>query len=284
MPLTPSEQLVHSTIRIETFYDDGSSGTGTGFFFNFRGKNAGELIPAIVTNKHVVNGAPRAKIHLTLRDDKNGPKIGEHLAVLVEEFAQAWVHHPDDEVDLCVMPINPLLSHLDSLGQRFFFTPLDDSVLPTVEEQADLCALEDVIMIGYPVGLWDSKNNMPISRRGVTATNPNIDYEGRKEFIIDAACFPGSSGSPVFLYNVGAWSSRKGDMFAGTRIKLLGLLYAGPLHAASGEIRIINVPTQQRAVAVSNIPMNLGFVIKSQRLAEMRDELIMQILRAETAV
>ena len=33
MKLSISEQLAYSTIRIECQYNDGSSGTGTGFFF-----------------------------------------------------------------------------------------------------------------------------------------------------------------------------------------------------------------------------------------------------------
>ena len=58
MSLSPSEQLAHSTVRIETSYVDGSTGTGTGFFFNFAGKESGLRIPTIVTNKHVVTDAP----------------------------------------------------------------------------------------------------------------------------------------------------------------------------------------------------------------------------------
>lgn len=281
MPLSPSEQLTHSTVRIETNYLDGSIGTGTGFFFNFEGKDPGLRIPTIVTNKHVIADALNGKIHFTFRDENDGPIIGRHLAVSIDQFSPAWIFHPDHDVDLCVLPINPMLSHFDSLGQRFFFVPLDETLIPTEEELAELVALEDILMIGYPNGIWDSTNNMPILRRGVTATHPNINYEGRKEFVIDAACFPGSSGSPIFLYNSGTWSTRNGANIGGTRIKLLGLLYAGPQHLASGEIQIVDVPTQQRAVAFSNIPNNLGFVIKSQRLFEMRDALLLHIERAE---
>ncbi|XQA79426.1 S1 family peptidase [Xanthomonas sacchari] len=283
MLLSPSEQLAHSTVRIETSYLDGSAGTGTGFFFSFRGKESDQTIPAIVTNKHVVAGAPNGKIHLTLRNDENGPRVGKHLAVAIDQFGQGWVPHPDESVDLCVMPINPLLAHCDSLGRRFFFVSLDESLLPTQEELDDLTALEDILMIGYPNGIWDSANNMPILRRGVTATHPKLDYECRKDFVVDAACFPGSSGSPIFLFNTGTWSTRQGTIVGGSRIKLLGFLYAGPQHTASGEVRIINVPTQQRAVAFSTIPNNLGFVIKASRLREMQDALIAHLDRAEAA-
>lgn len=283
MPLSPSEQLAHATVRIETSHNDGSIGTGTGFFFNFAGKEPGLRIPTIVTNKHVVADAPIGKVHLTFKDEHGEQAVGKHLALQIENFSPAWVGHPDPSVDLCVLPINPMLAHLDSQGQRFFFVPLDETLIPTHEELADLMALEDILMIGYPNGIWDSTNNMPILRRGVTATHPRLDYEGRKEFVIDAACFPGSSGSPVFLFNQGTWSTRQGANIGGTRIKLLGLLYAGPQHTASGEVRIVNVPTQQRAVAFSTIPNNLGFVIKSERLNEMRATLLAHIERAEAA-
>jgi hypothetical protein len=54
----------------------------------------------------------------------------------------------------------------------------------------------------------------------------------------------------------------------GIRVKLLGALYAGPQHTATGEIRVVNVQTQDRPVAISRIPNNLGIIIKASRLFE----------------
>jgi hypothetical protein len=196
--------------------------------------------------------------------------IGQHITLELDRFEDRWIPHPDPLVDLCVMPIAPLIAEAAGAGKTVFFITLDESILPTDAELGDLSALEDILMIGYPNGIWDATNNMPILRRGITATHPNIDYEGRKEFLIDAACFPGSSGSPVFLFNASGWTDRKGNtMMGATRVKLLGLLYAGPQHTATGEVRVVNVPTQQRAVAISTIPNNLGLVIKAVRLGEM---------------
>lgn len=269
--LTVSEQLTYSTVRIECLLADGTVGTGTGFFFRCLEED-GRHVPVIATNKHVVENSREGRFHLTLRDNEGHPLIGQHLNISLGTFQQRWIAHPDPDVDLCVMPINPLLQEADAAGHRFFYVPLDKSLIPNQAELEDLGALEDVIMIGYPNGIWDPTNNMPIVRRGVTATHPNLNYEGRREFMIDAACFPGSSGSPVFLYNNGSWSNRAGGMvMGGTRVKLLGLLYAGPQHTASGEVRIINVPTQQRAIAISTIPNNLGLIIKASRLLEMDD-------------
>ncbi|WP_219722193.1 S1 family peptidase [Xanthomonas arboricola] len=253
--------------------ENNAVGTGSGFFFNFLEEN-GRYVPAIVTNKHVISGARSGVLHLTKVDDQGDPLIRDHVRISIEKFEANWLHHPDERVDLCVMPIARLLSEMEQSGHHFFFRALDASLIPSQDELDDLGALEDVVMLGYPNGIWDHVNNMPIIRRGVTATHPNLDYEGRREFMIDAACFPGSSGSPVLLYNDGPWLRRDGNVvMGGLRIRLLGLLYAGPQHTASGDIEIINVPTQQRAVAISRIPNNLGLIIKSSRILEMEDVL-----------
>ena len=97
------------------------------------------------------------------------------------------------------------------------------------------------------------------------------DWNGKKEFLIDCACFPGSSGSPVLLFNVGGYFSRKGMNLGGMRLKLLGILYAGPQHTATGEIEIVNVPVKQQPVAISRIPSNLGIVIKSEKLLDFEN-------------
>jgi hypothetical protein len=267
--LSPSEQLSFSTARIECETAQGIS-TGTGFFFQFL-DDGNTHVPAFVTNRHVIKGALRGKFHLTLADESGAPLTGKHLGLILENFESRWIGHPDPSVDLCIMPIAPLLQEAAQSGHRFFYIPLNNGLIPTADEMAGLTAMEDVIMIGYPNGIWDSVNNMPIIRRGVTATHPALDYEGRKEFMVDAACFPGSSGSPVFLYNVGGWAMKGGGMAVGTRIKLLGALYAGPQHTATGEIQIVNVPTQQTPVAISRIPNNLGLIIKSSRLVEFDD-------------
>ena len=115
----------------------------------------------------------------------------------------------------------------------------------------ELNAIENVVMLGYPNGLWDKKNNLPIVRRGVTATPPYIDFEGRPEFIIDCACFPGSSGSPVLLYNVGSFLRKKDSKVrVGGRLKLLGILWGGPQYLAPGEIKAVPIPTAAQQVAL----------------------------------
>lgn len=268
--LTITEQLMYSTIRIECDLGGGAISTGTGFLFRFLEEND-KFIPAIVTNKHVVKGAVNGSFIFTLADDNGNPLNNKHEKFRFNNFENLWIMHPDPSVDLCIMPIAPILTNAMNKGVNLFFISLDKSLIPSTEEINNLTAMEDIIMIGYPNGIWDSVNNLPILRRGVTATHPKIDYEGKQEFMIDAACYPGSSGSPVLLLNIGSFPMRDGGIAMGNRIKLLGALYAGPQHTARGDIKIMNIPVRQEPVSISRIPNNLGIVIKASKIMDFEE-------------
>jgi len=102
--------------------------------------------------------------------------------------------------------------------------------------------------------------------------------------MIDLACFPGSSGSPVFLFNTGTYAKKDGGTVVGNRIKLLGILYAGPQFTAEGSIQIVNVPTQQVVTSMSRIPCNLGICIKSSRLLEFEPALLARMPAQQASV
>lgn len=270
MNFTLSEQISYSTTRIECKYKDGSSGTGTGFFFKFlENKDTGEHIPVIITNKHVIQESITGQIIFTKANDKGEPLDTEHLPVQFGNFENKWIFHDDVDVDLCAFPLGPLLNELSESKKNIFFISLTKELIPDTEIIEDTTAVEEILMVGYPNGIWDTYNNKPILRRGITATHPKFDYCGKKEIMIDAACFPGSSGSPVFILNEGIYKTKKTSLSAGNRIILLGVLYAGPQHNAQGEIEIIDVPTVQKPITISRIPNNLGLIIKSERILEL---------------
>jgi hypothetical protein len=275
MNLTISEKLSYSTVRIECKFNEGIVGTGTGFFFNFlENKETGEQVPVIITNKHVINGALRGKIIFTKSNENNSPLDTEHLSIDIDNFGKSWIYHDDNEVDLCVLPIANILLHFHSRNEKIFYIPLNKELIPSKDVIDDMTALEEILTIGYPNGIWDTYNNKPILRRGITATHPKFDYCGRKEIMIDAACFPGSSGSPVFILNEGVYRTKNTPLSAGNRIIFLGVLYAGPQHNAKGEIEIVDVPTVQKQITISRIPNNLGLIIKSERILELETKIL----------
>lgn len=261
------EQLCFSTTRIETKDSVGNTYSGTGFFFNFK-LDENKYINMIVTNKHVVKGMSEGTIRFTKADQYGNPMYQNHYPILIQDFEQHWIFHPDNNIDLCAFPISFINNIAQSQGIQLFYRTFNESFLPTTENLNTLDAVENILMIGYPNGLWDSINNMPLIRKGITATNVKLDYNGKKEFIIDAACFPGSSGSPVILCDIGGYRDKNGNInFGKSRVLLLGILYAGPQITVTGDIKIITVPNiQQKAMAVTHIPNNLGIVIKSEHI------------------
>ena len=267
--LTVPEQLMHATVRIECRGNAGSGSTGTGFFFNFL-EDGKTHVPAIVTNKHVVKDSATGAFNLTRKGSDGNPIVGAHFRVEFDLFESLWIPHPDEDVDLTIVPVASLLKQAGDKGLTFFYVALNAPLIPKADQLDDLSGFDDILMVGYPNGIWDSANNLPILRAGTTATHPKYDYEGKPYFLIDCACFPGSSGSPVFLYNTSGWKDRRGNTHVGQeRLLFLGVLFAGPQHVVEGTVDQVVIPDLASiARATSAIPNNLGVVVKSSKLLD----------------
>ena len=272
--MTASELAMHSTVRIECTDASGRPSSGTGFFYNFF-PFEGKAVPAVVTNKHVITGSTTGCFHLTLKDSNNSPIYGSHIKISLDNFEKRWIHHPDKNVDLAIMLVANTLNDATKSGKIPYYVSVSQDIIWGDDKLHELSAIEEISMVGYPNGLWDEKNNIPVIRRGITATPAYIDYNGKKEFVIDAACFPGSSGSPVFIINEGSYSQKRvASLVAGSRIIFLGVLYAGPQISTEGEIIVVDVPTDRRAIPVSRLMMNLGYCIKAGRIVEFEAHLV----------
>lgn len=272
MSLGMMEQLTHSTVRIETSLHSGGISTGTGFYMNFLQKED-SAVPVIVTNKHVVANANTGRFHVTLATEEGWPDTGKHQQFEFTNFEKQCIKHPDPDIDLAAFLIGPLLNKVQQQGGKLFYIPLRTDLIPKDEERETFSSMEDIVMIGYPNGIWDAKNNLPVIRKGITATHANVPLNGKPEFLTDIASFPGSSGSPVFLANIGGYMDNKGNTYMGShRIRLLGVHYAGAMHTASGEIKIVTAPTSNVPVAITQIPNNIGVAINSKEILGLEKE------------
>lgn len=270
--LSPAEQLLLTTIRIETKTKEGIS-LGTGFFFEFKNNPQEHThIPVIVTNKHVIRGAVTGKLFFTLRDVEGTPLWDEHVEVELDQFEQRWIMHPEDDVDLCVLPIANIHQQIRKSQKELLYVTLTVRDIPSKEDiQKDFSRIEDITVVGYPDGMWDHINNIPIVRKGITATPLQVDFQNTPRFIIDAAIYGGSSGSPVFVFNQGSYSSPEGGVHIGSRIKLVGVIYAVAQHAVSGELTIVDVPAAKVPVARTMIPNNLGIAIHARKILDFEN-------------
>ena len=294
-----AELLSYVTVRLTCVRANGIS-CGTGFFYDIPHIADPALhIPVIVSNRHVVNDVRETTIVFTLADANSFPS-SETYTLRIDNRSFPWIGHPDASVDLSILPIAPVLNHMQNQGKKPFFFALNSSYIPDDEYLESITQTDEVIMIGYPGGLWDNANNQPIFRKGILATSPSKDFKGRREFLIDMPVYWGSSGSPVLLFSDGMYFDRKsGSGMLGGRVKLLGVNYATITSTVSGKVVPVPVPTVVENVvptdnatngqpnnvasrfsleAKMGVPNNIGIIIHASRLKEF-EEMFANILR-----
>jgi hypothetical protein len=271
-PESLSEQLLFSTVRIECNDNSGNIGTGTGFFFNIPLDNQ-KHIPVVITNKHVVDGSEtgRFQLHEAVNSGGKIKPSGKFFDVSIEQFESRWIPHTNAEIDLCAMLFQPIKDEADKQGKLIFHLSFSDSIILNDSALNELSAVEDILMVGYPIGLWDEANNLPLIRKGITATHPAIDFGGKSIGIVDAACFPGSSGSPVLIVNERMYG-RKTATILGSRAILLGVLFAGPQMSAEGEVLIKEIPIVYQPISVMKMMIHLGYYIKAKELLALGNQ------------
>lgn len=227
-------------------------------------------MPCLITNKHVVDGAQELlfQVHEAVQiNGIIGPGAGS-FEVRVGNPTGVVIEHPAS-VDLCAIPVEPIRKSALEQQKAVFFQHFDESMLPGQKTLQNLLGMEEIAMAGYPIGLWDECNNLPLLRRGVTASHPAVDFNGNKVGLVDIACFPGSSGSPVLVFNEGLYLVGHRSQI-GSRGILLGILYEAPIYQADGTIRIDNIPTKVLPRSQTDIPIHIGYYIKSSELLALK--------------
>ena len=261
-----SEEMLFVTVRIDTTNTKGDAGSGTGFLFVHKFKGTEYL--SIVTNKHVVEGAVKGGITFIKKEGEN-PKLGDSFRIDFDNFEKIWHGHPDKDTDITVTPLAPILDFMKNQHKvDVFFRTISSSNIPTEAQVKEIDALEEVVFVGYPNGIWDSKNFTPIIRKGSTATPYALDFEGAKKFIIDASVFGGSSGSPLFLYNSGSYTTKNGGTVVGSRFYFLGVVAAVFFKSSVNEVVSLPIPTNSKDVTIGQEMIDLGVVYKANTVVE----------------
>lgn len=184
---------------------------GTGFFFQQKepAMKDGKLGNYwLVTNRHVVYSKEDStkKNHLvdnlTFRvraEEKATQKlIWLEMTMSQAELLQKARLLPDTGIDVCVIDIcekvETELAKYDDLNVTI--CPIEEDNLAD-KSKFPIESSDDVIVIGYPRGFYDSVNLYPIVKNGIIASMWGASFRGTKGFAIDAKLFPGSSGSLV---------------------------------------------------------------------------------------
>lgn len=255
--ISNADKIVRCTVMIEATAGGTVIGTGSGLLMIMKLPSPHQHLAAgvVVTNKHVVDGADSVRFTLS------GNDIGQKITS-TSPFS-AILYHPEDDVDLCLIPVADEVMKAGFHKQTFLSS---DDIFRSDRLQ-QLTAIESILMIGYPNGIIDQADLYPISRRGITATPAYQNFDGSPHFLIDCACFPGSSGSPVFLFDPQGFVDRENNVQLGTmRFGLVGFLYAGPVLNQQGHVVARNPPAKLSQMIEVPLMLNLGFCIRAEKL------------------
>ena len=258
------EQILFTTTRILVTTSTGQA-VGTGCFLGYRWGKTSERKRGVflATNKHVIDDAKQVDFTLCTGDGKR-PQLGTCHKVHMPDPDRWWFKHPDPETDIAVMPLVPFLDHLRSLKGGIYFRVIYPEFLPSLQQQEELSPIQEVVFIGYPNGMYDSVNLLPLTRRGVTASPVSVDYCGKPRFLIDASVFPGSSGSPVFVCSNGPWpTDNDGGMSFERKLYFLGMIASVACQDTEGSLEFRDVPTTLKPIVKTTQMIDLGIVIKA---------------------
>ncbi|WP_181179477.1 serine protease [Mesorhizobium sp. B2-7-1] len=242
--------------------------TGTGFFYRL---DVGpHQVALIVSNKHVLTRKTWIEFDVGAMDGDRNRILGPATAVRAEAGELPIFEHPDPSVDLAAVPLNPITDSLEAVGKKPFALLLTKENLPPANIQSALNVATSVLMVGFPNGIMDDVNNLPIIRRGTLAMPYAANYRGSADIVIDIAAFGGSSGSPIFAFFEHIFPDDAGNINFMTRplIYLIGILHSGPMMTAEGLIVPAPVPTSYQ-VARTNLMINLGYCAKAFRIEEL---------------
>ena len=204
----------------------GGDTTASGFFFIFE-NNASVFL---VTNKHVAINANAFTISL-------GSSINESSYGYVSDICNKAIFHPDDNIDLCLVKMNDLELVPDNMTlDSLHINSIYEHMVVSRQDAIRLNYCEDVIMFSAPYGMYDTKNNLSIAYKGMTATHAGTNYYNEMYFMVDVPSWPGLSGSAIYLCNSQTMSN-----FANT--KLLGIFYKSQYnpHSVPGKEEYIHL-------------------------------------------
>lgn len=264
IPKSVEEQLLFSTLRLELLSEENKlQCIGTGFLLSAK-LNEQQSILLLISNKHVLESGKRIRILFHKKSPNDlGPELGRTYEVCLNHTS-LLIEHPDPDIDIACLNISYFINNLLN---EIYFKFVDESLLASFDEE-ELDIAQRVFFIGYPDDRFDYVHNLPIVRAGIIASHPKIDFNGKKQFIIDAQVFPGSSGSPVII-NLTYENYKNRIVLGEHKIRLLGIVSATMIRYN----QLKALPTNLSNL-VSTETIGLGIVFKSTAIRELIDLVI----------
>lgn len=208
-----AQSWIYATVPIQ----NPQGGTGTGFLvYRFISEKQGRIF--LLTNKHVVHEdptermkVPYVKCHFNTKEsDGSYGIVAGDISLSNADGSKRFREHPDHDTDVFAFDVTDVMNLNPKIEKKW--VGYDSFAMQSKRDELDITVGEEVVTIGYPLGLRQGTTNFPLLRQGIIATrigypildkvrNPDGTLRDRnlRAFLIDGACIPGSSGSPVVL-------------------------------------------------------------------------------------
>lgn len=158
----------------------------------------------VVTAKHVVQPTRLNKIKkLTYALRRGTPDHVEWQQMDLEQQELGKRLHlcAKESVDVAVIDVTDRLNNeiMDLLKKRSDVLLMNFAHAGEFPENSKIEVQpgDDVLVIGYPEGLYDAANKLPILKTGVLNTPIGLHFDGLDAFLIDFKYYEGSSGSLI---------------------------------------------------------------------------------------
>lgn len=269
------KQLLYTTTKIINKTINGEIKHSTGFLYNFKTKDK-HIVRTIITCKHCIENYSELECNFCIDNGYSNPIDFLPFKLLFNsDTSHLIIKH--DKYDLAAIIFSIDNKIFISGNTQPFYLSLENDQIPSQTSINNMSYIEDILMIGYPQGIYDDFNNKPIVRKGITATAIQLDFKNKPEFLIDIATFHGSSGSPVFYYSSPPYFEENAFVPGNPKLYLLGMFIGG-------WEEITNQPTKRKLITEDKsidakilLPNNIGFVLKSSVFEELNDVIYQRI-------
>lgn len=183
--------LIESTVKLEQPAPGGLRTIGTGFLVADAAPD-GTPRTILVTAHHVLDRMPAAQATVGLRvagEDGQWRYAPILLTIRTPGGERVWTRHPVQDIAAIQLP-------QDVAGKAI---PIHYLAGHDALDELSITAGDELIVLGYPLGVAANKEGFPILRSGRVASYPIAPAARYPTFLLDFSVFAGNSGGPVFV-------------------------------------------------------------------------------------
>jgi len=189
------DRLLLSTVRLRTRSSNNEIYDASAFIFIYQMEESD--FPFLVTTSSAVQRSTIGSMSFFQQIDGEFA-LGKPHVLDIDNFSKLWYSQDEIAHNVAITPFLPFAKHLKKMGVSIVTQGITDQHLPINKNYFELAFNKLLYYVGYPIGLWDHKNNLPIVRSAAIASLPMVNYQGYAQLLLNTTVLPGSEGSPIF--------------------------------------------------------------------------------------